>query len=52
MLPNSNVAGLVGLHNKEAYIAQIIALLKADGGPAERIRKAVVAALHLPADAG
>ncbi|MDE5607845.1 MAG: DUF4435 domain-containing protein [Muribaculaceae bacterium] len=52
MLPNSNVAGLVGLHNKEAYIAQIIALLKADGRPAERIRKAVTGALHLPDDAG
>ena len=47
MLPNSNVAGLVGLHNKDAYIAEIIALLKADGEAAERIRKAVTGALHL-----
>ncbi|MDE6831984.1 MAG: DUF4435 domain-containing protein, partial [Muribaculaceae bacterium] len=47
MLPNSNVAGLVGLHNKDAYIAEIIALLKADGEAAERIRKAVTDALHL-----
>lgn len=51
MLPNSNVAGLVGLHSKEAYINRIIALLRGDGPAATRIRNAVAATLHVPSSA-
>ncbi len=52
MLPNSNVAALVGLHNKEGYIGAIIDLLRADVAAASRIRKAVTASIHLPERAG
>lgn len=43
MLPNSNVAGLCGLANKEKYVEAIINILKRDGTYAERIRRAITA---------
>lgn len=42
MLPSSNVAGLCGLSNKEAYIQTIINILRHNGQPAMRIRKAII----------
>lgn len=42
MLPGSNVAGLCGLLNKNAYIDDIINILKEDGPDAGRIRHAIV----------
>jgi len=42
MLPSSNVAGLCGLSNKEAYIQAIINILRLNGQPAARIRKAII----------
>lgn len=43
MLPNSNVAGLCGLANKEKYVEAIISILKRDGAHAGRIRRAITA---------
>ncbi|MDE6457489.1 MAG: hypothetical protein K2L31_02700, partial [Muribaculum sp.] len=42
MLPASNVAGLCGLANKDAYIKKVIDILRHDGPGAERIRKAII----------
>ncbi len=42
MVPGSNVAGLCGLSNKDEYIRAIIKLLRHDGAPARRIRRAVM----------
>ncbi|MCM1093277.1 MAG: DUF4435 domain-containing protein [Lachnospiraceae bacterium] len=42
MLPSSNVAGLCGLANKEAYIQAIINILRHNGQPAARIRRAII----------
>lgn len=41
MIPGSNVAALCGLRNKEEYVGRVIALLRAEGPEAERIRRAV-----------
>ena len=43
MIPGSNVAGLCGLSNKEAYVARVIDILRHDGPDAARIRKAIIA---------
>lgn len=43
MLPGSNVAGLCGLANKEAYIKKVIDILRHDAPGANRIRKAIIA---------
>lgn len=42
MIPSSNVSGLCGLTNKDAYIHTIIKILKQNGRDAQRIRKAVI----------
>lgn len=42
MIPGSNVAGLCGLSNKEAYINRVIDILRREGKGAERIRKAII----------
>lgn len=42
MLPGSNVAGLCGLTNKNAYIEDVINILKENGPDAEYIRKAII----------
>ncbi len=42
MLPGSNVAGLCGLTNKNAYIQEVINILKENGRDAERVRRAVM----------
>lgn len=42
MIPGSNVAGLCGLSNKEAYINRVIDILRHEGKGAERIRKAII----------
>ncbi len=42
MIPSSNVAGLCGLSNKEAYVQAIINILRHNGDPAARIRKAII----------
>ncbi len=42
MLPGSNVAGLCGLANKEAYINKVIEILRREGPGAARIRKAII----------
>ena len=41
MLPGSNIAPLLGLANKDAYIRYLLKLLRDDGEPARRIRAAV-----------
>lgn len=41
MLPGSNVATLLGLPNKDAYLRYLLRLLREDGEPARRIRTAV-----------
>ncbi|MCM1503742.1 MAG: DUF4435 domain-containing protein [Muribaculum sp.] len=41
MLSGSNVASLCGLTNKNAYIEEVINILKDNGPDAERIRKAI-----------
>ena len=41
MIPGSNVAGLCGLTNKNAYIQDVIDILKVNGPDADRIRKAI-----------
>lgn len=46
MLPGCNVAGLCGLASKEAYIAAVMDLLRAEGKHARSIRTAVRAALR------
>lgn len=42
MIPSSNVSGLCGLSNKDAYIHTIIKILKQNGKDAQRIRNAVI----------
>lgn len=42
MIPSSNVSGLCGLANKDAYIHTIIKILKQNGKDAQRIRNAVI----------
>lgn len=42
ILPNSGIAGLLGLTSKEAYIGTVISLLRAEGEAAQRIRSAVL----------
>ena len=42
MIPLSNVASLCGLRGKDDYVRAIIAILREDGEPAQRIRKAVM----------
>lgn len=42
MVPASNVAGLCGLANKDAYIKTIIDILKRNGDDAARIRRAII----------
>jgi hypothetical protein len=43
MLVYTNVAGLCGLTGgKDAYIADVIRILKQGGAPAERIRRAII----------
>ena len=42
MIPSSNVSGLCGLSNKDAYIHTIIKILKQNGRDAQRIRNAVI----------
>lgn len=42
MIPGSNVAGLCGLSNKDAYVYKIISLLKHNLRGADRIRNAIV----------
>ena len=41
MIPGSNVAALCGLSNKNAYVQEIINILKENGSGARRIRKAI-----------
>lgn len=41
MLPDSNVAALLGLPDKKAYIHAVLAILKAGGAEAEAIRTAI-----------
>ena len=42
MVPGSNVAGVCGLKDRNAYLRRILDLLRADGEPARRIRRAIV----------
>lgn len=42
MIPSSNVSGLCGLANKDAYIRTVINILKQNGKDAQRIRNAVI----------
>lgn len=42
MIPSSNVSGLCGLANKDAYIRTVIYILKQNGKDAQRIRNAVI----------
>lgn len=42
MIPSSNVSGLCGLNNKDAYIRTVINILKQNGAEARRIRQAVI----------
>lgn len=48
MVPESNVAQLCGLNNKEHYIATIIGILRRGGDEAERIRHAVLKCFGIP----
>ena len=41
MLPGCNVAGMVGLNNKDSYLKYILDLLSTDSAAARRIRRAV-----------
>ena len=41
MLPDCNVAGLVGLSDKKSYIQAVLGILKTDGPDAEAIRTAI-----------
>ncbi len=41
MLPNSNVAGLCGLHNKEDYLNTILRILRTNAPQAKRISDAI-----------
>lgn len=50
MLPGSNVAGLCGLANKEAYINKVIKILRGGGRGAERIRRAIIGCFGLGGD--
>lgn len=50
MLPSSNVAGLCGLANKDAYVQAIIDILRSNGHGAERIRKAIINCFGLEDD--
>lgn len=47
MLPGSNVATMVGLHNKDEYLRYILKLLSTEGPHATRIRNAVRACFGL-----
>jgi len=42
MVPGSNVAGLCGMKDRNAYLRRILDLLRADGEAARRIRQAIV----------
>ena len=42
MVPGSNVAGLCGMKDRNAYLRRILDLLRADGEAARRIRHAIV----------
>ncbi|MBQ9073557.1 MAG: DUF4435 domain-containing protein [Muribaculaceae bacterium] len=42
MLPNSNVAGLCGLRNKDEYVRDIIGILKENKRDASRLRAAII----------
>ena len=50
MIPSSNVSGLCGLSNKEAYIHSIINILKENGKDAQRIRRAIIKCFGLDTD--
>lgn len=50
MIPSSNVSGLCGLHNKDAYIRTVINILKQNGKEAQRIRQAVIKCFGLEPD--
>ncbi len=50
MLPSSNVAGLLGLRNKDEYIAAVIDVLRHEGAPARRMRTAIIKCFRLPAE--
>ena len=41
MLPDCNVAGLMGLSDKKSYIQTVLGILKTDGPDAEAIRTAI-----------
>lgn len=50
MLPNCNVAGLCGLHDKDDYIYTILRILRGNSPEAARIRTAVTACFGLDPD--
>lgn len=50
MLPNSNVAGLLGYHNKDAYISGVLNVLKGNGKDAKHIRAAIKYCFRLGLD--
>lgn len=50
MIPASNVASLMGLRNKDEYIAAVIDVLRHEGAPARRMREAIIKCFRLPAE--